>query len=253
VAGAGAHQLVLPKAEQRLAALDVQGRLLLDAAEAAGLETAVPSCPGWTVATLVRHIGLVHAWASDVVEVAGPEVDQDAYDKAFDVPDDVIGWARSMHHRLVATLTAAQDYDGWTLFPMDLSTKDFWIRRQLHETAVHRMDAELAAGRTLTPMGEDLAADGIDELLVGLLPYTRLWDDEPATIAIRLETGFAWYVSIVAGPPSLGDPSDSPDLTLTGDADSLYAAVENRSYGGVRIGGDPRLLELWRRAVQISR
>ena len=252
MAGTSAHQLVVPNAEERLAALDVEGRLLLDAAEAAGLDAPVPSCPGWTVATLVRHVGLVHAWAADVVEVAGPEVDQDAYDLAFEVPDDLFGWARSVHQRLVEALRASTDYEGWTLFPMPMSTRDFWIRRQLHETAVHRMDAELAAGRTLTSMGHDLAADGIDELMVGLLQYSPLWDDKPATIAIRLGTGFAWYVSIVAGPPSLGEPT-APDLTLSGAADDLYAAVENRSDEGVTVEGDRELLTLWRRAVRISR
>jgi hypothetical protein len=45
-----------------------------------------------------------------------------------------------------------------------------------HETAVHRFDAELAAG-TPTPIEADLAADGVDEILGVMLEGD--WSDEP--------------------------------------------------------------------------
>jgi hypothetical protein len=37
------------------------------------------------------------------------------------------------------------------------------MRRQAHETAMHRIDAQLAADRT-EPIAQELAVDGIDEL-----------------------------------------------------------------------------------------
>ena len=42
----------------------------------------------------------------------------------------------------------------------------FWARRQAHETAIHRVDAELAHG-AVTPFDADFAADGVDELIMG--------------------------------------------------------------------------------------
>ena len=44
------------------------------------------------------------------------------------------------------------------------SRPGFWARRMAHETAVHRADAELAAGR-VPGLAPDLAADAIDEWL----------------------------------------------------------------------------------------
>ena len=40
----------------------------------------------------------------------------------------------------------------------------FWPRRMAHETTVHRVDAEQAAGRPVAPVPAALAVDGIDEV-----------------------------------------------------------------------------------------
>ncbi|HEV2311062.1 MAG TPA: maleylpyruvate isomerase N-terminal domain-containing protein, partial [Acidimicrobiia bacterium] len=37
---------------------------LVAAAERAGLDARVPSCPDWDVAALLAHIGRVHRWAA---------------------------------------------------------------------------------------------------------------------------------------------------------------------------------------------
>jgi hypothetical protein len=49
-----------------------------------------------------------------------------------------------------------------------------WARRQAHEAAVHRVDAQRAAGAA-RPGGVDagFAADGLDELLLGLFGRRR--------------------------------------------------------------------------------
>lgn len=36
----------------------------------------------------------------------------------------------------------------------------FWIRRMAHETAIHRIDAEIAAGITATPVPDDVVGVG---------------------------------------------------------------------------------------------
>src|SRR4051794_12846217 len=47
--------------------LDREGRLLAAAAEAAGTDAKVPTCPEWQVRDLVRHTGMVHRWAAAFV------------------------------------------------------------------------------------------------------------------------------------------------------------------------------------------
>jgi len=55
----------------------------------------------------------------------------------------------------------------------------FWIRRMAQETVIHRVDAELAAGGPVTGIPGDLAADGVDELLVSFVEYsTTGWPEE---------------------------------------------------------------------------
>jgi uncharacterized protein (TIGR03083 family) len=43
-----------------------QTELLTTGLEAADLHAPVPSCPGWSIGNLVRHIGGGHRWAEEV-------------------------------------------------------------------------------------------------------------------------------------------------------------------------------------------
>ena len=47
----------------------------------------------------------------------------------------------------------------------------FWIRRMAQETVIHRVDAELALGEPFAPIPDDLALDGIDEVLERFLAF----------------------------------------------------------------------------------
>jgi hypothetical protein len=63
----------------------------------------------------------------------------------------------------------------------------FWRRRMAQETVIHRLDAELAAqtatGRAVSPVPDDIAADGVDEVLVRFLGYgSTAWPDEFAAL-----------------------------------------------------------------------
>ncbi len=49
---------------QYLDAIRTNATALVDAADAAGLDAPVPTCPEWTVADLLGHIGRVHRWAA---------------------------------------------------------------------------------------------------------------------------------------------------------------------------------------------
>ena len=49
----------------------------------------------------------------------------------------------------------------------------WWLRRLLHETAVHRWDVETAGAGPdqATPIDPEVAVDGIDELFDNFLPF----------------------------------------------------------------------------------
>lgn len=242
---------------RRLSALECEGELLVAAAGAAGMSSAVPTCPGWTVADLLRHVGLVHRWATAVVEAAGPPVDQDEFDQGVKVPRKakLTDWVAYGHVALLDALSRLPvDYDGWVLLPSPLSAHDFWTRRQLHETAIHRIDAELAAGAPVTAVGAPTAADGIDELLGVLAPAGPLRSPVPVTLGVEpTDIDRAWTLTISDDPPAVVRQRQPADCTLTGTADELYAYLWNRSDDGVEVSGESELTGLWREVVRISR
>ncbi len=140
-------------------ALRGEGRLMADAAANAAPDAHVPTCPEWVVRDLVRHLGGVHRWATGYV--AGPRTEQ--WDVNLDEvvgtwPDDaeLVDWFREGCESLAGALEAAPpDLECWT-FLRAPSPLAMWARRQAHETAIHRVDAELAAGVALTPLRRPL-------------------------------------------------------------------------------------------------
>src|SRR5690349_6652723 len=136
-----------------LTTLDREGRLLAAAAAEAGTDAKVPTCPEWQVADLLRHTGAVHRWAAALVADG-----HTAPRPLGDGPDldgaELVAWYRDSHRLLVDTLAAAPaDLECWTFHPAPCpSPLAFWTRRQAHETAVHRYDAESARGGTASPI-----------------------------------------------------------------------------------------------------
>src|SRR5581483_6028840 len=149
-----------------LDAIRANAESLADAADAAGVDARVPSCPDWVVSDLLEHIGTVHRWAATNCDrpVDAPYVcSSQAGIRAPDDPAARPQWVRDGATLLVDTL-AAHDPDDpcWTFAPP--ANTGFWRRRQAHETAMHRVDAQLARGAA-EPIDAALAADGIDEWL----------------------------------------------------------------------------------------
>ena len=89
--------------------LSVQGRLLVESARRAGSDAAVPSCPEWTVADLLRHVGEVHRWATSIVATRAHD-EGDSLASLGDVPPDgrLADWVADGCRTLVETLRAAR-------------------------------------------------------------------------------------------------------------------------------------------------
>ncbi|WP_406444043.1 maleylpyruvate isomerase N-terminal domain-containing protein [Streptomyces sp. NBC_00631] len=229
--------------------LDREGRLLATAAMEAGLDAPVPACPDWRVRDLLRHTGTIHRWAADVVAepkaAPRPVPDPPAIDGT-----ELTAWYREGHRRLVDTLGGVpRDVPCWTFHPAPVSSPlAFWLRRQAHETTVHRYDAEAARGGPASPIGTDFAVDGIDELLRGFHARTRsrVRSEQPRVLRVStLDTDAAWTVRLSAGPPvtELGAP-EGATAELAGPADQLYLALWNR-VPVPTVHGDPEVADLW--------
>ena len=141
-----------------IAALGREGELLAAVAERAGMGAAVPSCPGWAVRDLLKHTGYVHRWATGFVAdgLGRPSDGASEAEILSQGPGDaeLPGWFRDGHAALVRALSEAPpDLDCWAFLAAP-SPLAFWARRQAHETAIHRVDAEQAAGREATSVFE---------------------------------------------------------------------------------------------------
>ncbi|MFF9585492.1 maleylpyruvate isomerase family mycothiol-dependent enzyme [Streptomyces achromogenes] len=232
--------------------LDREGRLLAAAATAAGPGADVPPCPEWHVRDLVRHLGAVHRWAAALV--AGRATTPPPLGDPPDLPDDeLVSWYRDGHRLVVDTLAAAPaDLECWTFHTApNPSALAFWARRQAHETAVHRYDAESARGGEPSPISREFAVDGIDELLRGFhaRDHSRLRSERPRVLRVRaVDAGpdAVWTVRLTAGPAmTVRAAEGEAEAELSGPADRLYLALWNRT-AIPQVTGDPALATLWR-------
>ncbi len=144
-----------------LDAIGIEGELMAVAAQGAPTDAPVPGCPGRDVGETIRHTGSVHRVTLHWVRHGRPPREWQRRP-----PDgDLVGYLRRGVSELVTEL-ARHDPGAWadTWWPAD-RTHGFWRRRMAHETAVHRVDVQAAAGRPVDLVDDQFALDGIDEVL----------------------------------------------------------------------------------------
>lgn len=232
------------RADEHLDQLERDGVRLADAAT--DLAAAVPPCPRWTVRELVTHLGGVHRWAASIVR---ERLDHDPAPREEDLATpgsrDLIDWFREGHAALVSVLRAADpDVRCYTFFAAP-SPLAFWARRQAHETAIHRADAESASGG-ITPFPADFAGDGIAELLNGFAARRRSFSrvDQSRTLALRPSDADGWTVRLAPDGVHSTPGAGPADVTVSGTASDLYLWVWNRP-AAVVVEGDPDVAALW--------
>src|SRR6266508_4850609 len=120
-----------------------QTRLLGELVRGADLATAVPTCPGWTLADLVGHIdGNLRAVGGAV----GGAGDGPAPDGGL---DESARW-------FAETMRSADPHAPATVFGVP-GTVGSWTRRAAHDIVIHRADAAGAVEARYT-VAHDLAA-----------------------------------------------------------------------------------------------
>jgi len=237
----------------------------LAAAARLGLEAPIPSCPGWTMATLVSHMIEMNVNRLGLVRKRPAPFPMDDF-AAWGLPvrfkewfaDERLDPARApaelpaLYEQTTAELGAAL----WALEPTEPvsswwkvdQTAGFWQRRMTHETTVHRWDAQSAYG-TPDPAEGDLACDGIDETFEVMLPARRGWAGHPRpgngeTYHFHRTDGPGeWLVRFVPDGPVVTHEHIKGDVAVRGSASDLFLFLWQRIPADtLQVFGDAALL-----------
>jgi uncharacterized protein (TIGR03083 family) len=227
--------------EQYLIHLNSDYRLL--AAAIPSEPQDVPSCPGWTTDDLAKHMAQVYLHQAFVVET-GSQAENKEHLAPYPRTEDYLefmGWG-------FEAITKALDINRperstWSWHHSDHSV-DFWFRRMAHETVIHRIDAEIAAG-SVTQIDEALALDGVDEVL-DFLPLLGSWPEAPnvdfgiVSIAALTKTGKRFwdvnFTSEAATVSAADEANQDARLVITGNAEAMDLYL----WGRIDIA-DPRI------------
>ena len=243
-------------------AVEAEAKRFVEAVRGLEPETRVPTCPEWSAADLMQHLGTVHRWAGGMVKVLAPKR-HSRDDMELDLPADPSGLPDWLEDggRLVVGALRTQDPDAsmWS-WGSDQHAR-FWSRRMLHETAIHRADAEFTAG-TQPEIARDVAVDGIDEFLENL-PHASRFAHRAAELrgsGERLlyrapDANVAWTITL--GPDGFGWTHDDRggDVTVEGPASDLvllvYGRLDPADPSRFAVSGDEQILAFWRERSSI--
>lgn len=235
-----------------LTALQADGSALVEAAERV-LDERVPPCPDWSAADLLWHVTEVHYFWNEIAarRLSYPRAVEDIERPA---DGELPGRYREGLARLVETLRDADTtIPVWTWAPR----KDigFIPRRMAQETAVHRWDAEAAAGDT-RPIDPRIAVDGVDEYLEYFLRVEPETVGQGETLRLRaagdgggrgLGERVEWSVRVDEGGLTAnrdGTGAGEPDATVEASPSDLLLLLWRRiGPEVVRVDGDRAALD----------
>ncbi|MFC4605701.1 maleylpyruvate isomerase N-terminal domain-containing protein [Rhodococcus kronopolitis] len=235
----GEHLELLRIEGHRLAAMPVEA-----------LDLPVPTVPGWTLERVVRHTGRVHRWVRAVL-AAGPVATLDEPVTVQSLPHGpaCLPAYREALEALLADLAGyGADREAPTL--VGSGTVRFWMRRQAHEVAVHRVDAadavHAAGGPAPDPFAPTAAADGVDEwarvMLARVLPAGSVPESlRGRTVHLRgTDTDNAeWLLRFGADGVRVETGQSRADVVVHGRAQELMlTAWRRRPLAALEVSGD---------------
>lgn len=215
----------------------------------------VPSCPEWTVADLLYHVAEVYLHKVQCIRF-GRAPEPWPPDLSGREPLDALDGA---YAELAATFAAHTASDpAFTWYDPD-QTVGFWIRRMAQETVIHRRDAELVFA-VPTPAADDLAKDGIDELLDIFVGWaTTKWAHEiAAELAARKDDTVLVDDRLLRFTPEgvrVERGRSGGALRVSGSSSSLLFWLWNRlapSDDPVIVDGDQSVADRFRETLTLS-
>ena len=236
-----------------------QNRAFSDLVSNADEAKPVPTCPGWNLGQLIRHVGRGDRWAAQIVRDRRDDfLDPRSVEggKPPPDPDDAMSWLHGGAQRLVdAVEFSGVETTVWTF--LGPRPANWWIRRRLHEVAVHRADAAIALGTDFA-LDPDIAADAISEWLERVAIQAGrdgaalpLEDDDTlhlhATDPGLGEAG-EWTIRVADGGITWSHEHGKGTVALRGGATELLLAMVRRvsvADTGIEIFGDDTVWQKW--------
>lgn len=227
-----------------LTALTAESSRIADVLAHADGTAPVPTCTDWTALDLAWHLTEVQTFWATMVE--GRHAEPVDHDPEAGRPDDLgacLGMLREASSRLRAALDAAPpDAPVWSWSHRGGTAA--WVRRRMaHEALVHRLDAEAAAGTT-SPVDEELALDGIDELVGDFLTGVPDWgtfDPAGGTVTIAPDGSARTWVLTLGRLTGTSPGGTEHDLA----AAVLVDGTATRETGDVLVGGAASGIDAW--------
>src|SRR5215208_4413677 len=235
-----------------------QTKLLIGHLHGADVRVPVPTCPGWNVSQLARHVDGGQRWAREIVATRASEPPSDVAlrDLSGAADDDPVTLSASLSDAaaaLAATLTeAGPDAQMWCL--VGDGGAAFYARRFTHETAIHRADAALALGLDYT-LNTEIAVDALDEWMeLGCLPFhfeVHPWMREllapGRTVGLHATDVDAHWLLDLTGDVIAWRRADEPAAAEIHApvTDLLLTVYRRRPVDGLQVSGDAALIDFW--------
>ncbi|MEV4263478.1 maleylpyruvate isomerase family mycothiol-dependent enzyme [Kribbella sp. NPDC049584] len=231
------------------------------------LGTAVPSCPGWNVGQLVRHVGGAHREATVVARTGeAPPYDEFRdpthwYSEPGDCTDaelrELAGWVVAGALELADALRSAGP-DVPIKMPIENPTTRFTARRMAYETVMHRADAALALGVEYE-LDPEVAADGIDEWMeLGALPFhfeVHPWMREllgPGRTLKFAAPERSWVVDLTGDAIRWRHSDELAAVVARGPVTELLLHLYKRRDSRIEVHGDKSLLDYYLERVSFG-
>ena len=201
--------------------------------------TPIPTCPGWNLDQLMRHVGRGDRWAAQIIaDRVDDYLDPRAVPngKPPSDPDGAIAWLHDGAQRLIDAIDdVGANTPVWTF--LGSRPAYWWARRRLHEATVHRADAAMALGVDYS-LKPELAADAISEWLERVAAQAGSDDaasplDDGQTVHLHaddpgLGAAGEWTIRADGNRITWAHGHDKGDVALRGGVVDLLLAVVRR-------------------------
>lgn len=200
------------------------------------LDTAVPSCPGWSLTELAGHMCGTQRWSTHAL-ITG---ERGEFQQAPTQRDELLAYfTEGADELLEASRTIDPQRPTWSFGP-EPRIAQFWTRRQAHEVTIHLWDAYSSQGQEYG-IPEDLALDGLAEIVEVFFPMRVKRGNVtplPQTLVLApvgTTTTFEFTTNI---------QNDGPRIVIRGQAADLLLLLWGRKpLAELEIEGDRALAE----------